>query len=132
MSKFKVYANRYGEQINLYPQQFYQFDLLHNDFCYCIKVILDNKEYIIGHNYETINIAKFHARSVIANMLLNAKVYKVTCENPTKYSFELVYSDDAYFNNTVIRNAKLIKKQNSNLQTGELKTLGVTDLNTLI
>ncbi len=75
------FSNRYNSRITLYNQSYYDFGLSPNESCFCVKAIIDNVEYIVGHGYKTDGLARRHAETITNFFVIQTNVYKVMLSN---------------------------------------------------
>jgi hypothetical protein len=73
-----TYTNKYDMQIAVYSQYCYDYDLIPNESCLCIKATIDNKEFVIGHGYESKQFAILIAKTTTDLFLIKTCLYKVT------------------------------------------------------
>ena len=118
-----TYTNKYGMQIAIYSQSCYDYDLLPNESCLCIKATIDNKEFAIGHGYETIAIAKYRAKTITDLFLIKTRIYKVTKLEDRSLITEMVYDGERHFYNRLKREKRVIEGVNSKLNPEEIKTV---------
>ena len=125
-----TYTNKYGLQFAFYNQSCYDYDLLQNESRIYIKATIDNKEFVIGHGYETTAIAKYHAKTITDLFLIKTCIYKVTKLEDRSLITEIIYDSkrhfydsERHFYNRLKREKRITESINSKLNPEEIKQL---------
>ena len=126
-----TYTNKYGMQIAIYNQSCYDYDLLQNESCICIKATIDSKEFVIGHGYETTAIAKYHAKTITDLFLIKTYIYKVTKLEDRSLITEMIYDGERHFYNRLKREKRITESINSKLNPEEIKTVDPSIIDSL-
>ena len=107
------FSNRYNNRITLYNQSHYDFGLSPDESCFCIKAIIDNIEYIIGHNYETRDLARRHAEMITNLFTIQTNVYEVTISNNSIIT-KKIYDGKNHFSYRLRRDKRYFELSNLN------------------
>lgn len=120
---FSTYVNKYDMRIAIYNQSCYDYDLIPNESCLCIKATIDNKEYVIGHGYKSKRLAIRVAKTITDLFLIKTRVYKITkLENRSVIS-EMIYNGERHFCNRINSEKKVIEKSNSEVEFDDIHTV---------
>lgn len=118
-----TYTNKYDMQIAVYSQYCYDYDLLPNESCLCIKATIDNEEFVIGHGYESKPFAIKIAKTITDIFLIKTCLYKVAKLEDRSIITEMIYDGERHFYNRLKHEKRMIEKLNSKLNPEEIKTV---------